>query len=101
MLKKFRKSVNIWLRYGQKYRGSLFDSQCILYSLKSSWQTLSWQLHVVQHFIFHDRKLQNHRKNVIAEQQKSIAASTKRRAPVAPTPALNSARQHSFETKGQ
>jgi hypothetical protein len=28
MLKKFGKSVNIWLIYGQKYRGPSFDSQC-------------------------------------------------------------------------
>jgi hypothetical protein len=29
MLKKFKKAVNIWLSYGQKYRGPFFDSQCI------------------------------------------------------------------------
>jgi hypothetical protein len=28
MLNYFLKSVNIWLRYGQKYRGPFFDSQC-------------------------------------------------------------------------
>jgi hypothetical protein len=36
MLKKILKSVNIWLSYGQKYRGPFFDSQCIYTVLGSS-----------------------------------------------------------------
>jgi hypothetical protein len=34
MLKNFENRSDIWLRYGQKYRGPFFDSQCNLFTIE-------------------------------------------------------------------